>query len=70
MAKKGVKLKVWYDPEGDFLEVSFQKKPGYYRQTRHDQVMERVDEKGNVIGFSVLKVSALRKKKPFEVALA
>ena len=70
MAKKNVKLKVWYDPEGDFLEVSFQKKPGYFRETKHDQVMERVDEQGNIIGFSVLKVSSLRKKKPLEVALS
>lgn len=70
MAKKAVKLKVWYDAEGDFLEVLFGKKPGYYRQTKNDQVMERVDAKGNIIGFSVLRVSAFRKKKPLEVALA
>jgi hypothetical protein len=26
------KIKVWYDPEGDFLEVLFSDKPGYMRQ--------------------------------------
>jgi len=31
-------------------------------------VMEKVDEKGNVLGFSVMKVSALRDA-PLEVAL-
>ncbi|MBI4679347.1 MAG: DUF2283 domain-containing protein [Elusimicrobia bacterium] len=65
-----VKLKVWYDQEGDFLEVLFDsKKPGFFRETRHEQVMEKVDSKGNILGFSVLKVSRLRKK-PLEVALA
>lgn len=68
MAKKAVKLKVWYDAEGDFLEVLFRKKAGYYRQTKSDQVMERIDAEGNILGFSVLRVSTLRKK-PLEVAL-
>lgn len=61
-------LKVWFDAEGDFLEVIFEQKPGYFRETANDQVMEKVDEQGNVIGFSVLRVSAL-KEKPLEVAL-
>ena len=66
MAKKSIKL--WYDPEGDYLEVIFEQKAGYFRETDNDQVMEKVDQKGNIIGFSVLKVSKLRKK-PLEVAL-
>ena len=61
-------VKMWFDPEGDFLEVTFEQKPGYFRVTDNDQVMERVDEDGNVIGFSVLRVSSLRKA-PLEVAL-
>ncbi len=62
------KVKIWYDPEGDFLEVMFDQKPGYFKETLSDQVMEKVDEAGNVIGFSVLRVSEL-KSKPLEVAL-
>jgi uncharacterized protein YuzE len=62
------KLKVWFDPEGDYLEVIFDQRPGYFRETANDQVMEKVDEQGNVIGFSVLRVSAL-KERPLEVAL-
>jgi uncharacterized protein YuzE len=62
------KLKVWYDPEGDYLEVIFDQKPGYLREIASDQVMEKVDEDGNVLGFSVLRVSAL-KETPLEVAL-
>jgi uncharacterized protein YuzE len=66
MAKK--KLKVWYDPEGDYLEVIFDQKQGYFRETANDQVMQKVDDEGNVLGFSVLRVSAL-KEKPLDVTL-
>ncbi|MEX1999706.1 MAG: DUF2283 domain-containing protein [Gemmatimonadales bacterium] len=61
-------MKLWYDQEGDFLEVIFDQKAGYFRETASDQVMEKVDQQGNILGFSVLKVSALRKA-PLEVAL-
>ena len=67
MAGKIVTL--WYDPEGDHLEVLFERKAGYFRETSSDHVMEKVDEKGHVIGFSILRVSAF-KKTPLEVALA
>lgn len=61
-------VRIWYDPEGDFLEVIFDQKPGYFRETSSDQVMEKVDEDGNVLGFSVLRVSSLGEA-PLEVAL-
>ncbi|OGW89201.1 MAG: DUF2283 domain-containing protein [Omnitrophica bacterium RIFCSPLOWO2_01_FULL_50_24] len=67
MARKIVKL--WYDREGDYLEVLFERGKGFFRETANDQVMEKVDEDGNVLGFSVLKISRLRKK-PLEVALS
>jgi uncharacterized protein YuzE len=63
------KVRVWYDPEGDYLEVIFEKKEGYFRETESDQIMEKVDMDGNAIGFSILKVSSL-KDHPIEVALA
>ncbi len=66
MAKQTVR--VWYDPEADFLEVTFEQKEGYFRQTADDRVMEKVDTEGNVLGFSILGVSSL-KAAPFEVAL-
>ena len=66
MERKHVKL--WYDAEGDYLEVLFDRKEGYFRETANDLVMEKVDSEGNVIGFSVLKVSAL-KDRPIDVAL-
>lgn len=63
-------IKVWYDEEGDYLEVLFERKAGYFRETTNDAVMEKVDDKGNVIGFSILKMSALRGQKPLAVTLA
>jgi uncharacterized protein YuzE len=61
-------VRIWYDPEGDYLEVIFDQKPGYFRETVSDQVMEKVDDQGNILGFSVLRVSALRES-PLEIAL-
>lgn len=62
------RVKVWYDAEGDYLEVTFDQKPGYFRETANDQVMEKVDSDGNILGFSVIRVSSLTKG-PLEVAL-
>jgi uncharacterized protein YuzE len=66
MAEK--KVKIWYDPEGDYMEVILDQRPGYFHETENDQVMEKVDAQGNVLGFSVLKLSSV-KKTPLEVAL-
>jgi hypothetical protein len=63
------KLKVWFDAEGDFLEVQFSDAPGYMRETAHDAVMQRVDAQGRVIGFSILGVSRFKKDRPLETDL-
>lgn len=63
------KLRVWFDPEGDFLEVRFSDGPGFMRETANDALMERVDESGCVVGFSILGVSRFRKEKPLAVEL-
>ena len=63
-------IKIWYDEEGDYLEVLFERKAGHFRETSNDAVMEKVDDKGNIIGFSILKISALRGQKPLAVTLA
>ena len=52
------KVKVWFDPEGDFLEVRFSDAPGFMRETAHDALMERVDDHGQVVGFSILASAA------------
>jgi uncharacterized protein YuzE len=63
-------IKIWYDEEGDYLEVLFERKAGYFKETTNDAVMEKVDDKGNIIGFSILKMSSLRGQKPLAVKLA
>ena len=63
------KLKVWFDPEADFLEVRFSDAAGYEKETNHDAVMERVDAEGLVIGFSIMGVSQFSKDKPLEADL-
>ena len=34
------------------------------RETDNDAILERVDNQGNILGFSVLNVSQLSKEKP------
>ena len=63
------KIKVWYDAEADFLEVTFEERAGSYRETAVDQVMAKVDNEGRVIGFSILKVSALKGQRPLDLSL-
>lgn len=58
----GKVIKVWYDKERDYLEVVFEWKAGYFKEIEKDAIMEKVDKEGNIIGFSILKVSALRKQ--------
>jgi uncharacterized protein YuzE len=67
MARRQVK--VWFDREGDYLEVTFDSAPGFFRATANDQVMEKVDEHGNVLGFSVMRISSMGHS-PLEVALS
>ena len=52
------KLNVWFDKEGDFLEITVGKPvKGFFREIGND-MLERVDVKsGKVIGFSILNFS-------------
>jgi hypothetical protein len=63
-------VKVWFDADGDFLEVRFSDKAGFMRETKNDAVMERVDEGGNILGFSIMQVSRLARQKPLVAELA
>jgi hypothetical protein len=62
------RVKIWYDVKGDYLEVLLDQRPGYFRETANDQVLEKVDTQGNVLGFSVQRVSAIRTQ-PLDVDL-
>ena len=62
-------VKVWFDQEGDYLEVIFEQKLGFFKETENDSVMEKVDQDGNVIGFSIMKVSQLKQTPPLSINL-
>jgi len=64
------KVKVWFDAEGDYLEVRFSDTAGHMKATGNDALMERVDANGRLIGFSILGVSRFKKGKPLEADLA
>ena len=66
MAEK--RIKIWYDPEGDYLEVIFDQREGHFRETDDDRIMEKIDPEGKVLGFSILGVGSL-KGVPLELAL-
>ncbi len=65
----GKEIKVWYDQEGDYLEVLFARKEGFFKETENDAIMEKVDKDGEVIGFSILKVSSLKEQTPISLIL-
>jgi uncharacterized protein YuzE len=49
-------LRVWYDREADFLEVTFEEVPASLEEAA-DDVFERRDRDGRVVGFAVFNVS-------------
>ncbi len=57
-------VKIYFDPEADFLEVIFSDVAGYMTETDNENIMERVDQEGNVIGFSVMNVCQLSQQQP------
>jgi len=55
-------LRVWFDPEGDLLEVELGKpRKGFFKDVG-DDVFLRVDMKGNVLGFAILNATKRMKK--------
>jgi hypothetical protein len=53
----GEEIRVWYDKEGDYLEVLFEKRAGYFKETENDAVMEKVGKEGIVFTpFLVINV--------------
>lgn len=61
-------LRLWYDREGNYLEVIFDQKEGYFRETENDSIMARVDVDDNILGFSILKFSSITSR-PIEFRL-
>ncbi|GEM_PF-132825 len=66
MAKE---VTIWYDLEGDYLEIIFERQAGYFKETDHEAIMQKVDSAGNVLGFSVLGVSQLQQQPTWSMPL-
>lgn len=49
-------IRIWYDREGDFLEITFREAKGYLREIAED-IYERVDETGNLLGYALFNVT-------------
>ena len=53
-------VNVWYDEAGDYLDVSWGEGNAYYAATGDDRVMALIDIEGNVLGFKIDGVSAIK----------
>ena len=62
------RVSLWYDQEGDFLEVIWQIREGQFTETPDDRVMAKIDADGNPLGFHILGVSTI-KGEPLDLAL-
>ncbi len=72
MRKNFDKVYVWYDAEGDYLEVNFgEPQDGDTAETTNRDVHVMLDDDDNLIGFSIIGVTTLQENadKPFEVEL-
>jgi len=60
------KLKIWYDEEGDILEIGYGDKKGYMKDLG-DDLWERIEEDGRVTGILILGFKKRAKEKKVEV---
>lgn len=49
-------MKVWYDREGDLLEVVFEDAPAHLEEIE-DDIFERRSKDGRVVGITILNFS-------------
>ncbi len=61
------KMKVWFDEEGDFLEVTFAARKGSFREIGPD-LYEGVDAQGHVVGVAIFNFLK-RDRKTVEIPL-
>jgi hypothetical protein len=60
----GDSLNVWYDPEGDHLEIVFDQKAGYFEDTSLENVMRKRDAEGNLLAISIFNLSSFTGTRP------
>ena len=64
------KVSVWYDDDGDMLEVLWAFREGYFTATDDERILKRLDDDGEVIGFLIHEMSTLKQPSPIEFELA
>ena len=64
------KVSVWYDSEGDMLEVLWAFREGYFIPTDDERILKRLDDDGEVIGFLIHDMSTFNQPTPTEFELA
>ena len=62
-------VSVWYDAEGDMLEVLWAFREGYFTPTEDERILKRLDDDGEVIGFLIHEFSTLKQPAPVEFEL-
>ena len=63
------KVSIWYDREGDMLEVLWAFREGYFTDTNDDRILKRLDDDGEVIGFLIHDMSTFTEPSPVEFEL-
>ena len=53
-------INLWFDPDGDLLEVGWSAEKGYFTDTDDEHVLKRVNLDGDVIGFMVQGVGSMK----------
>ena len=66
----GRKVSIWYDKEGDMLEVLWAFREGYFTPTDDERILKRLNDDGEVIGFLIHEMSTFKQSSPVEFALA
>lgn len=61
-------MKIWYDEEGDYLEITTGDAKGFMKDLG-DDTWERVDEHGNIIGIGILGFKKRMKGSKTEISL-
>ena len=54
----GDNVNVWYDPEGDHLEIVFDQKAGAFEETALENVMQKRDAEGHLLAVSIFNLSS------------
>ena len=52
-------VSIWYDPEGDFLEVIWQRKEGAFVETTDGMANIKLDDEDNILGFQIQALSKI-----------